>query len=247
MKKIEFVVLNQHEEPSRVMMALARLTQKGHKIKTSDDLQKLFNSSYKSSTAHEVSRLPHGTIQRFTPITIGIVGASRRFLAQARTHQVGINYVSASLQYSDYSNEADFVVPHEIMDSPIEQNYLEKCKHDMAYYKAMIENGVDNDTAGYAMNQALRNVLVINANHEAWKHFIRTRGCNRNTSETQYVAIKIWEILLHTNNGEEMFNNAGPDCVYGSCREGKMSCGKPLPSSPAKIIRKRWPKLVNNN
>lgn len=269
MRNIEVAVLDEaHECPAGMMMFLAKLTQRGHNIHCMDDLMKLYHDSIgHHKTAEAVVCLPHGTIKRFTPITVAIVGASRRFLAQARTHQVGFNYVSASLQYSDYSGKADFVVPYTLMEydyehaEGIEKNwvtsrvkmYLESCQDSMATYKR-IANDTDNDTAGYAAPQGLRNILIMQANHEAWMHFIRLRGCNRNTVETQYVTMRIWEELLKTEDGEEMFHFAGPDCMYGICREGRMSCGEPLKkfvdehkatgvSVPRLIINDRWPLL----
>jgi hypothetical protein len=95
----------------------------------------------------------------------------------------------------------------------------------------------------------------MQANHESWMNFIRARGCSRNTVETQYVTLRIWEELLKTEDGEEMFHFAGPDCMYGMCREGKMCCGKPLrkfvdeartiqgASIPRLIIEDKWPLL----
>lgn len=255
MNKIEVAVLAEsHENPAGMMMFLARLTQRGHNIKCMADLIKLYEDSMvRHKGASAVVRLPHGTIKRFTPITVAIVGASRRFLAQARAHQVGINYVSASLQYSDYSGAADFVVPYALMNTPAEKPYLESCENAMATYQ-YIAKSTDNDTAGYAAPQGLRNILIIQANHEAWMHFIRLRGCNRNTVETQYVTMRIWEKLLETADGKDMFKWAGPDCLYGVCREGKMSCRDSLDwaakeakdstlSIPASIIGHKWPLL----
>ena len=266
MNKIEVAVLHEaHNCPGGMMMFLAKLTQRGHNIKNMDDLMKLYNESMnKHKTAVSVAALPHGTIKRFTPITIAIVGASRRFLAQARTHQVGINYVSASLQYSDYSGKADFVVPYAITEAshngvrindmdPVDF-YLRGCQEDMEQYRLLAE-ATDNDTAGYKAPQGLRNILIIQANHESWMNFIRARACNRNTNETKYVVLRIWEELLKTEDGEEMFHFAGPDCMYGMCREGKMCCGKPLHkyseeartiagvSIPRLIIDTQWPLL----
>lgn len=262
MRNIEVAILNEaHNCPAGMMMFLAKLTQRGHNIHCMDDLMKLYNDSIgHHKTAVNVANLPHGTIKRFTPITVAIVGASRRFLAQARTHQVGFNYVSASLQYSDYSGQADFVVPYELTELDAEHGsklttaYLDKCMDAMAFYKDLVEHGINNDTAGYAAPQGLRNILIMQANHEAWMHFIRLRGCNRNTVETQYVTMRIWEELLKTEDGEEMFHYAGPDCMYGICREGKMCCGKPLKkfvdegratsvSIPRLIIDAKWPLL----
>lgn len=276
MRNIEVAVLNEaHDCPAGMMMFLAKLTQRGHNISCMDDLKKLYDDSMgHHKTAISVANLPHGTIKRFTPITIAIVGASRRFLAQARTHQVGMNYVSASLQYSDYSGKADFVVPYALLEADMAQTttlysddvpfmtkhstalqdaYLHSCEASMETYKVLAKSS-DNDTAGYAAPQGLRNILIIQANHEAWMHFIRLRGCSRNTVETQYVTMRIWEELLKTADGEEMLHYAGPDCMYGVCREGRMCCGKSLRKYveesrvtgvpiPRLIIDTNWPLL----
>ena len=246
-----------------MMMFLAKLTQRGHAVKSMSDLVGLYEGSIgKHSVATDIAKLPHGTIKRMTPITVAIVGASRRFLAQARTHQVGITYVSASLQYSDYSGEAGFVVPYEIMKASKRDNidykaeYLQDCSLAMEKYAALAVC-TDNDTAGYLAPQGLRNILIMSGNHEAWMNFIRARGCNRNTVETQYVTMLIWEALLHTADGEEMFAYAGPDCCYGKCREGKMSCGRLLHDSPTDqimfeeccslpkaVIKAKWPEVL---
>ncbi len=278
LNNIEVKVLDEsHSCPAGMMMFLAKLTQRGHNIQCMDDLIKLYEASiHKHKSAVDVAHLPHGTIKRFTPITIAIVGASRRYLAQARTHQVGMNYVSASLQYSDYSGKASFVVPYEILEQdttynlsmrkaippedrgPNDRNfhalrmeYLDSCNASMKAYEELARF-VGNDAAGYAAPQGLRNILIMQANHESWMHMIRTRGCNRNTTETQYVTTRIWEELLKTEDGEEMFYYAGPDCAFGMCREGRMSCGNSLRghienaramnvSVPRLIIDTRWP------
>lgn len=236
MNKIKVVVLQEaSQSPAGMMLFLAKLTQRGHKLKTAEDVINLFMTTYKNVENNKVSEatlksmaaLPHGTIKRFSPIVIAIVGASRRFLSQARTHQVGLDYVSASLQYSDYSNQADFVVPYELLEDKnykAKQAYLSSCANAMNHYKGLIKNGISNDTAGYVTPQSLRNILVMQGNAQAWSYFIGLRTCNRNTVETQYVSLLIWNALLHTKNGQILFGNCGPGCMQGSCLEGKMSC-----------------------
>lgn len=263
MDKIEVKVLETHGDPGQWSTFLARLTQRGHKVKNMADLEALFNQSHTPGFVEAIAQLPHGTIKRFTPITIAIVGASRRFLAQARTNQVGFNYVSASLQYSDYSGEADFVVPYALLEKDSDSHpscvgeYLESCKESMNTYE-WLANITDNDTAGYAAPQGLRNILIMQANHQAWDYFIRMRSCNRNTVETQYVTMRIWEELLKTPDGEEFFGLSGPDCMHGRCREGKMCCGNPMRylykmakteerPVPRVIIDEMWPLLSGGN
>ena len=264
MDKIEVKVFETHGDPGQWSTFLARLTQRGHKVKNMADLEALFNQSHTPGFVEAIAQLPHGTIKRFTPITIAIVGASRRFLAQARTNQVGFNYVSASLQYSDYSGEADFVVPYALLEKQQQDPtvnwsklYLDSCRDSMATYDFIAEH-VDNDTAGYAAPQGLRNILIMQANHQAWDYFIRMRSCNRNTVETQYVTMLIWEALLNTPYGEEYFGLSGPDCMHGRCREGKMTCGSPMRRYykeaqtfdvpvPRHIINEKWPLLNGGN
>lgn len=255
MRNIEVKVLHEsHTHPGQLMASLARLTQRGHNIKNMAELEALFARDVKPETVRYMADLPHGTIRRFTPITVAIVGASRRFLAQARTHHAGMTFVSASLQYSDYTGEADFVVPYEMTKYDIAQNfgyagpmtrmYLKSCEDSMRTY-ANIAKQLDGDTAGYAAPQGLRNILIVSGNHEAWLNFINKRSCSRNTDETQYVALRIWEALEKTADGKEMFAYAGPDCMYGTCREGKLSCGEPFyaTKTPSMIISERWPLL----
>lgn len=271
MRDIEVAILNEaHTRPSGMMMFLAKLTQRGHNIKNMEDLMKLYNSTvYEKPSGSEiikaVSDMPHGTIKRFAPITIAIVGASRRFLAQARTHQVGLDYVSASLQYSNYSGAAQFCVPYELIkkDSEIshedwipgftssffEQAYIDGCAKDMEDYKNLIAAGISNDVAGYKAPQGLRNILIIQGNHQAWDYFIRLRTCNRNTEETQYVTMLIWEMLKNlSNDGDDLFSHAGPDCLFGQCREGKMCCGNKIPQMHVSdLIKWKWPLITTED
>lgn len=256
MNKIEVAILNEaHNNPAGMQLFLAKLTQRGATIESMADLMDLYEGCTEHRRASKdiqaLAAMPHGTIKRFAPITIAIVGASRRFLAQARTNQVGLDYVSASLQYSDYSGIGQFVVPYELMDldellqsNEASGRYLASCEASMQEYKTMVDYGISNDTAGYAAPQGLRNILIMQGNHQSWDYFIRLRTCNRNTNETKYVATKIWEVLRSTKDGEDLFAFAGPDCAFGKCREGKMSCGHPFTcSDPTKILKTGWPLL----
>ena len=112
MDKIQVKVLNPEviSNCERMMVCAARLTQGGHKIKTLDDFMALYNKDYKYSTAMTMRNLPHPTIQKFGVVNVVIVGASRRFLAQITRHQNEVKFMSASLQYSDYSNDSAVVM-----------------------------------------------------------------------------------------------------------------------------------------
>ena len=85
-------------EAEKNMVFAARLTQQGHKIASMDDLMELYEKSFSVQTVAAMGALPHPTIQKFAVITVAIVGASRRFLAQITRHQNEVKFMSASLK-----------------------------------------------------------------------------------------------------------------------------------------------------
>jgi thymidylate synthase (FAD) len=251
MKNIEVKILNPEvvANAEKMMVCGARLTQRGHNVHNMDDFLALYNKDYQKSTARAMANLPHDTIKRFGVINIAIVGASRRFLAQITRHQAGVTFISASLQYSNYSGNADFVVPYEILkNGEFEVNrYIDTCKEQMAEYEHTVQMGIDHDAAGYIAPQGLRNVLIISANPVALQHMIGIRTCRRNTLETRYVMLKIWEELYKLS--PEMFGKSGPFCMNGPCKEGNMCCGKPINKawSPMDIIKADFPLLIEED
>ena len=113
----------------------------------------------------------------------------------------------------------------------------------MAYKRLVAQT--DNDSAGYAAPQGLRNILIISATPYQWKHMIKQRICRRNTTETRYVMMLIWEQLERML--PEMFGTCGPDCMYGNaCPEGRMTCGHAMPGlNPSQLIEASFPNCVN--
>lgn len=247
MKNIEISILNPEavKEAEKMMVFCARLTQRGHTIKNMNDIEDLINKDYKPATVKNMCAIGHPTIQKFGLINIAVVGASRRFLAQITRAQYDTKFMSASLQYSDYSDEADFCIPYEIIEAGLETQYLRNCTSAMIDYKAYT-SVVGNDPAGYVAPQGLRNVLIISAPPFQWKHLISQRACRRNTTETKYVMLKIWEELYKLS--PEMFNIriTGPGCQKTTgCQEGKFCCGKPYSKhmTPTEILKADFPAI----
>lgn len=236
MKNIKIQVLNPEavKDAEKMMVFAARLTQRGHAIHNMSDLMELYDKPYKDETVKAMINLPHPTIQKFGVINVAVVGASRRFLAQITRHQNEVKFMSASLQYSDYSGQAEFCIPYDVTVKGLEKAYLSSCHDAMHNYEGAITSGINNDAAGYMAPQGLRNILIISATPYQWKHMISQRICRRNTDETRYVMLLIWKELLKLS---PMFN-AGCFCMTGHCKEGKMTCGRPIPAgaTPDEIL-----------
>lgn len=247
MNKIEVLVLNPVaiKNAEQMMVCAARLTQSGHKIKTTEDFLRLYGKSYTSETVKAMVRLPHPTIQKFGVINVVVIGASRRFLAQITRHQNEVKFMSASLQYSDYTDNAAFAVPYNVLAAGDEavETYLATCRDEMEQYETAIRLGLDHDSAGYMMPQGLRNILIISATPYQWKHMIAQRTCRRNTDETRIVMLEIWQHLIALNPNLFSVSTTGPFCNQGVCKEGKMSCGKPYCMTPGDVLKLDYPLL----
>ena len=227
MNRIETKILNCSavSEAEKAMVFAARLTQRGHLIHNMEDLIQLHDRSFTKDTIKNMGQLPHPTIQKFAVITVAIVGASRRFLSQITRHQNEVKFMSASLQYSNYSGQADFVKPYEILAAPsaVQKLYETSFLSDINYYGQLCKTGIGHDSAGYLTPQALRNVLLISATPYQWKHMIGQRSCRRNTDEMRIVILKIWKDLYDLSPALFLPELTGPFCQRGKCLEGKFS------------------------
>lgn len=250
MNRIETKILNCSavSEAEKTMVFAARLTQRGHLIHNMEDLIQLYDRSFTKDTVKNMGQIPHPTIQKFAVITVAIVGASRRFLSQITRHQNEVKFMSASLQYSNYSGQADYVKPYEILAAPsaVQKLYETSFLSDINYYGQLCKTGIGHDSAGYLTPQALRNVMLISATPYQWKHMIGQRSCRRNTDEMRIVILKIWKDLYDLSPTLFLPELTGPFCQRGKCLEGKMSCGHPMDKAlrPTDILLQDYPLLM---
>lgn len=245
MKNIKVQILNPFvlDDTIKMMAIGARLTQHGHKIKSYDDFLELYNKPISETLQKSLITLPHPTLQHFTKINIVVIGASRRFLAQITRHQENVKFMSASLQYSNYDEDTDFVVPYEFNEKQTEQ-YYEQAKHCLKLYKDLQTDGVSNDETGYIMPQGMRNVIIISATLFELKHMIAQRICRRNSTEMRYVMLKIWEQLYELSPILFSAGTTGCWCMQGHCQEGKMTCGEIIwQRTPTEILKKDFPNI----
>ena len=234
MENIEVQILNPEAIRSSeyAMLAGARLTQRGEKISDMEDFMTLYKKPLDKKLIANLCGLPHPTLQKFGIINVAVVGLSRRALAQITRHQNEVKFMSSSLQYSDYSTRQMFVTPPDL--SPAAEDILHGMYASCAQaYDRLISLGLSPDQAGYVMPQGLKGVLMSSATPYQWKHMISQRTCRRNTPEVRYIFLETWRLL--NNIAPELFGDAGPACLNGTCPEGRMSCGVPSLSLRAEL------------
>lgn len=98
--------------------------------------------------------------------------------------------------------------------------YAEKFLED---YRKAEKQAIED--ARYIFPNACETKIVITMNARSLLHFFNVRCCNRAQWEIREMAT---EMLKECKKiAPALFKKAGPDCVYGKCREGKMSCKHP--------------------
>lgn len=238
--KIKLLTPEAFDITNKIACGSARLTQHGEKIKNVEDLDNIFITS--DTLISKLAKLPHKNLLQHNMISILVIGASSRFLMQITRHQVGVNFTSASCQYSDYSHDADFVVPFSVDKAHCRKMYIDACKTSLQEYRNLVKY-VGHDDASYLLPKALRNVLLISATPSEWQHIISQRVCKRNTEEMRYVMLKIWAILF--DKAPEVFSPVicGPFCQSTRyCQEGSFSCKTPylITETPRVILKKEF-------
>ena len=90
-------------------------------------------------------------------------------------------------------------------------------------YSAIEKQAIED--ARYVFPNACETKIVVTMNARSLLHFFNVRCCNRAQWEIREMAT---EMLKECKKiAPALFKKAGPDCIYGKCGEGKMSCGHP--------------------
>ena len=94
-------------------------------------------------------------------------------------------------------------------------------------YSALEKQAIED--ARYVFPNACETKIVVTMNARSLLHFFNVRCCNRAQWEIREMATEMLKECKKV--APALFKKAGPDCVYGKCGEGKMSCGKPKKAS----------------
>lgn len=193
-----------------------------------------------------LSEIGHESPIEHASFTFGIEGVSRSLLAQITRHRIA----SYSVQSQRYvrENQFEYVIPPEIEnDSEAKAVYIESMQRDQQDYdrlteilkekhkKTFLAEGKDEKTATrlaekkaiedarFVLPNACDTKMVVTMNARSLNNFFRHRCCNRAQWEIHAVADEMLKLCKQV--APSLFKKSGPPCLYGSCPEGKMSCG----------------------
>ena len=187
----------------------------------------------------KLASMGHESPIEHVSFTFAVEGVSRSLLAQITRHRIA----SFSVRSQRYVSEAgfDFVTPPEIADDFDEElefgeamdaaeyhyNKLVELlteKHIKAGMKKADARKKAQEDARFVLPNACCTQMIFTMNARELLHFFGKRCCNRAQWEIRALAEEM--LTLCRGVAPHIFAKAGPPCVWGSCPEGGMSCGK---------------------
>ncbi len=230
-------------DPERLVAASAKLCYSAADIGTVTDG---LTDEKTASFVDMLSSIGHESPIEHAVFTFGIEGVSRSLLAQLTRHRIA----SYSVQSQRYVREKafEYVLPPEIESIPeAADEYRRAMAEDQAHYdrltallkekhlRQMLSDGMDEKAAAraaekkaiedarFVLPNACTTKIMMTMNARSLQNFFRHRCCRRAQWEIRELAEQMYTLCMGV--APHLFKNAGPSCVHGACREGKMSCG----------------------
>ena len=225
------VTLLQHTpDPARAVAIAGRLC---YAPVSAADLQREMGADDVARLVRLLVRSGHHSALEHASVSFAVDGVSRALTHQLVRHRVA-SYNQQSQRYVSFGAGDSFIVPPSVSaDSEAEAVFLEAMEHARHAYDRLVELGLAEgrtresvqEDARFVLPNAAETKIVVTMNARELRHFFRLRCCNRAQWEIRALA---WEMRgMVRELAPNLFEGSGPGCLYGSCAEGKMTCGKP--------------------
>ena len=218
---MKVTLLSHTPEPEKLIAAAARLCYTSKEI---DELLEGLTVEKVDKFIDKLTSLGHESPLEHVTFTFGIEGISRACSHQLVRHRIA-SYSQKSQRYVD-ENGFSYVIPKTIIDAGMEGIYSSLMFQIEDIYKDLKAAGVPKEDARMVLPNACTTSIIVTMNVRTLLNFFKHRVCNRAQWEIQELAIKM--LLICKNISPKLFQKAGASCMYGSCSEGTMSCGKPI-------------------
>ncbi len=225
------VRLLQHTpEPDRAVAVAGRLC---YAPVSAADLQQEMSDEDVAKLVRILVRSGHHSALEHASFSFAVDGVSRACTHQLVRHRVA-SYNQQSQRYVNFGAADSFVVPPSIAaDAEAQTVFLRAMEDARAAYDRLVELGLAEgrtresvqEDARFVLPNAAETRIVVSMNARELRHFFHVRCCNRAQWEIRDLA---WQMRgMVKELAPNLFERTGPNCLYGSCEEGKMTCGKP--------------------
>ncbi len=170
----------------------------------------------------------HESVLEHCIFTFRVSGVSRTLLAQITRHRIA-SFSVQSQRYVKLTDGFPYVTPPSIeaLGSESVKRYHAQMEMIDRWYNGWLQTlgkGGAED-ARFVLPGACATSFQMTMNARELRHFFSLRCCNRAQWEIRMMADDMLRLCRRV--APELFKDAGPGCVRGSCPEGRMSCGHP--------------------
>lgn len=201
-----------------------------------DKLEAGIQEKEQGSFIEKLMDLGHLSMFEHAGFTFAIEGVSRSLLAQITRHRIASFSVQSQRYVSEHSQKSsdgvfDYIIPPRIiaLGEKYADIYCRQMETMQEWYDFWLANLGQNgesaqEDARFVLPNAAETKILLTMNARELLHFFSLRCCNRAQWEIRELAIRMLKLVKEV--APNIFMNAGPDCLTGSCPEGKMTCGK---------------------
>lgn len=212
-------------EPEKLVAGAAKLCYSDSGIEA---LMENLTAEKVESFINKLTDLGHQSPLEHCTFTFGIEGISRACSHQLVRHRIA-SYSQKSQRYVNEDLFAYIVPPAIAQNKDALLAYEDAMLECRKTYALLTELGVPGEDARFVLPNAAETKIIVTMNIRSLLHFFEERCCNRAQWEIRQVANRM--LTICKSKAPNLFANAGPSCIRGKCKEGKMSCGKPLDRS----------------
>lgn len=243
---LKVTLLEHTPNPQRLVAAAAKLCYSSSDI---DGLMEGLNPEKTEKFIEHLMSLGHESPIEHVSFTFGIEGVSRALLAQITRHRIA----SFSVKSQRYvmENQFAYVTPPEIEQCAEAKEFFDEVMEEIQqkydrlteilsknHYQRLLEEGVDEKSASrqaekmaiedarFVLPNGCETKMIVTMNARSLYNFFRLRCCTRAQWEIRELATQM--LMLVRDVAPVLFQNAGPSCVAGPCKEGSMTCGRAL-------------------
>src|SRR4030042_393960 len=161
--------------------------------------------------------------------TFAIEVVSRALTHQLVRHRIA-SYNQQSQRYVKFKDNFEYILPPSIEKDEDSRKKFEGMILDIhGLYKELLASGIEAEDARYILPNASETKIIVTMDGRELLHFFTVRCCNRAQWEIRELATKMLKLVKKV--APLVFEKAGPNCLRGSCQEGKFKCENPPKAS----------------
>ena len=238
-------LLTHTPEPEKYIAAAAKLCY------SSSDIEGLLSNLTKEgidSFVEMLASVGHESPFEHVSFTFGIEGVSRSLTHQLVRHRIGASYSQKSQRYVS-EGQFEYIIPPSIeRNLEAKRLFIKAMEGNQQRYDEIVailtkghledfqKQGQDEKTAKrnatkkaiedarFVLPNACETKIIVTMNARALFNFFKLRCCTRAQWEIRELADQMLACVKAV--APKVFENCGPSCVRGACKEGKMSCGR---------------------